>query len=447
MKPAARPDILYLHSHDTGRYVQPYGHAVPTPNIQRFAEQGVLFRKAFCGAPTCSPSRAVLLTGQAAHTCGMFGLVNRGFYLRDQEKVLPRALQAAGYETVLSGVTHVVRDPQTLGYDRILPTSDSGPAAAKAAAEYLAGGSRRPFFLDAGFFPTHRRFPELSADDDGRYGLPPAPLPDCPETRRDMAAFKASARLLDECVGTVLHALDETDLAANTLVILTTDHGIAFPRMKCNLTDHGIGVMLILRGPGRAGTGEAGGFAGGKALDALVSQLDLFPTICDSSGIVPPAWLQGVSLLALAAGERQSVRDEVFAEVNYHCAYEPARAVRTERWKYIRCFDPHPTILLANCDKSPSKEEMLRHGWGQMPRAAEELYDLAFDPNEACNLAGDLRQGEVLREMRQRLQRWMRETDDPLLAGPIPPPPTAVVNDAHDMDPEDVLRRRAEGKS
>ncbi len=77
------PNILYLHSHDTGRYVQPYGHAIPTPNIQRLAEQGVLFRKAFCAAPTCSASRACLLTGQYAHSNGMLGLAHRGFSLRD----------------------------------------------------------------------------------------------------------------------------------------------------------------------------------------------------------------------------------------------------------------------------------------------------------------------------------------------------------------------------
>ena len=74
-----RPNILYLHSHDSGRYVQPYGHAVPTPNLQRLAEEGVRFRQAYYAAPTCSPSRAALLTGQASHSCGQFGLVNRGF--------------------------------------------------------------------------------------------------------------------------------------------------------------------------------------------------------------------------------------------------------------------------------------------------------------------------------------------------------------------------------
>src|SRR5579884_4288160 len=104
-----RPNILYMHSHDTGRYVQPYGYAIPTPNIQRLAEEGVLFRRAFCTAPTCSPSRASLLTGQYAHCCGMLGLVNRGFELAHPERHLAHTLRAAGYRTILMGVQHVVR--------------------------------------------------------------------------------------------------------------------------------------------------------------------------------------------------------------------------------------------------------------------------------------------------------------------------------------------------
>ena len=89
----ARPNILYIHSHDTGRYVQPYGYAIPTPNIQKLAEEGILFRQAYCASPMCSPSRAALLTGQSPHSCGQFGLVNCGFPLRDTEKHLAHTLK------------------------------------------------------------------------------------------------------------------------------------------------------------------------------------------------------------------------------------------------------------------------------------------------------------------------------------------------------------------
>jgi N-sulfoglucosamine sulfohydrolase len=97
-----KPNILYIHSHDTGRYIQPYGHNIPTPHIQKMAEEGVLFRKAFCAAPTCSPSRAALLTGQSAHSSGMLGLAHRGFSLNDYDQHLANYLKKQGYETASS---------------------------------------------------------------------------------------------------------------------------------------------------------------------------------------------------------------------------------------------------------------------------------------------------------------------------------------------------------
>src|SRR5215467_5443313 len=116
----SRPNILYLHSHDTGRYIQPYGHAIATPHLQRLAEQGVLFRQAFSAAPTCSPSRAALLTGQAPHSSGMLGLAHRGFALHDYHQHIVHTLRAAGYTSTLIGMQHVANDPTVIGYDRIV---------------------------------------------------------------------------------------------------------------------------------------------------------------------------------------------------------------------------------------------------------------------------------------------------------------------------------------
>ena len=425
------PNILYIHSHDTGRYAQPYGFAVPTPRIQRLAEEGVLFRQAFNAAPTCSPSRAALLTGQAPHSCGQFGLTNRGFELRDRHKHLAHTLRRAGYHTALAGVHHVVRDPITCGYDRWIQAPDRRSATiASAAVEFLSHAPRRPFFLAAGFVDTHREFAEPGPAEDDRYCRPPLPLPDTPETRRDMAAFQASARLLDDAMGTVFDSLEVNGLAESTLVICTTDHGIAFPHMKCNLTDHGTGVMLILRGPG--------GFVGGKVIDAMVSHVDLVPTICDLLGIDRPDWLQGASLLPLVGQEASEIHGAVFAEVNYHCPYEPMRSVRSRRWKYIRRYAEYAYPMLSNIDNSPSKDLLLQHGLAERAVASEELYDLIFDPNEACNLADDPALATVLSEMRQRLCRWMEETDDPLLRGPIPLPEGAVVSEPTDVSPRDI---------
>ena len=429
---STRPNILYIHSHDTGRYVQPYGHAIPTPNIQRLAEQGVLFRKAFCAAPTCSPSRASLLTGQYAHCNGMLGLAHRGFSLYNPQQHLVHTLRKAGYYSALIGEEHIAKDRNTIGYDHVLPIeSFHADTLAPAAIDVLARGLTQPFFLSVGFFETHREFMRPRSDNDANYVLPPAPLPDTPETRRDISNFKASAWELDQGMGKVFKALDDSGLTDNTLVICTTDHGIAFPRMKSNLTDHGIGVMLILRGPG--------GFANGQVCDALVSHIDIYPTICDLLGIETPPWLQGTSLLPLVRGEQEQVHDTIFAEVTYHAAYEPTRAVRTQRWKYIRRFDHHLGPVLPNCDDSLSKNVLLANGWKERPRPLEQLYDLIFDPTESCNIANDLSMAPVLEEMRIRLDDWMHSTHDPLLQGPVPAPPGSELNDPDQFSPNSTI--------
>jgi len=428
-----RPNILYIHSHDTGRYIQPYGYAVPTPALQRLAEQGVLFRQAFNVAPTCSPSRAGLVTGMCAHSAGMIGLAHRGFSLNDYRKHIVHTLRGAGYESTLIGIQHVAARAETIGYDRVVPLeSRRAEHVAPAAAAFVRSRPAQPFFLSVGFFETHREFPEPGSAGDARYMRPPEPLPDTPETRHDMAAFQASARLLDEGMGLVFQALDEAGLAENTLVICTTDHGIAFPGIKCNLTDHGIGVMLILRGPG--------GFEGGRVLDGMVSHTDIFPTLCELLDIEAPAWLQGRSIMPLVRGEVDEIHEAIFAEVTYHAAYEPQRCVRTKRWKYIRRYGDRWVPVLPNCDDGPSKDVWMSHGWGERTLPEEQLYDLVFDPVEAHNLAQDAAHAGVLAEMRARLDRWMRETADPLLEGPVPAPAGAQVNDPDGISPREPTR-------
>ena len=130
--------------------------------------------------------------------------------------------------------------------------------------------------MSVGFFETHRDFSAPTSVRDTLYSLPPANLPDTLATRRDMAAFKASARSLDQGIGAVLHALHDFGLVEHTLVICTTDHGLAFPGAKATLFDRGTGVMLIDARPG--------GFTGGKVVDALVSHLDIYPTLCELAG-------------------------------------------------------------------------------------------------------------------------------------------------------------------
>ena len=430
-----RPNILYLHSHDTGRYIEPYGYPVPTPNLRRLAEQGIQFRQAFCGNPTCSPSRAVLLTGQYAHTNGMLGLAHRGFALNDYRRHLIHTLKPHGYFSALSGIQHVAADAAQIGYDRILNTGNHARTDA-AAIEFLESAPPQPFFLSVGFHETHRPFRQTDLADDARFCRPPEIFPDTPETRADFAAFRTCARRLDERMGAVLAALDRAGLASNTLVICTTDHGIAFPGMKCNLTDHGIGVFLIMRGPG--------GFEGGRVCDELVSQIDIFPTVCDWLGIEIPEHVQGRSLMPWVRGEAETHREEVFAEVNVHAAIEPMRAVRTRRWKYIRRFDPRRRPALPNCDESLTKDFWRANGWAERLLDMEELYDLVLDPMERNNLAGKPQHEMALEDMRRRLNRWMKATQDPLIEGRLPLPAGIRLNPADGISPNEPAETRAE---
>ena len=428
-------NILLLHTHDTGRCISPCGYAVDTPNLARFARGSVLFRQAFDCGPTCSPARASLLTGQYPHQCGMFGLAHRGFRLFEPRRHLAHFLSERGYETILCGIQHETDGPAAaLGYGEVVESA-AAPAGADfcrkmmvrdlentaAVCDRLSRNHDRPFFLSFGLFATHRPFPtEPDAEGNPDFLLPPPPVPDTPECRRDWAAFLTLVRHADRCFGQVLETLEKLELAEQTLVIVTTDHGPAFPGMKCTLTDHGCGVMLMLRVPGMRG----------MVSDALVSHLDLYPTICEWAGLEAPPWLEGRSLLPLLRGEAGEVRDAVFAELNFHAARDVQRTVRIRRFRYIRRFDSWPGTILPNIDDGLTKRFLRREaGLENRPRGPEEqLFDLFRDPAEGRSVAEDPAYAEVLSLLRTRLSEWMTRTDDPLLRGPLRAPEGARVN-------------------
>ena len=432
------PNILYIHSHDTGRYIQPFGYPVRTPNLLKLAGEGVLFRKYFTTHPTSSASRASLLTGMYPHNNGMIGLAHRGFSLKNPKTHINFTLRKYGYHCALSGIQHVVARKgddfyREIGYDEFQGEPED---AHLRASEWLDKAPARPFFLSVGFIETHRTYPKHKYDINPDYLIPPRYLPDVGDVREDAVNFMESARVLDEKMGTVLAALRRNGLEDNTLVICTTDHGIAFPDMKCNLYDDGIGIFMIMRYPGI--------FSGGRIIDGMVSVIDIFPTICELLGIPKPEWLDGTSVLPLARGEKKEIRDEVFCQVNYHASYEPVRAVRTQRYKYIRRYGDKRTPVLPNCDDGPSKKYWLDHGWKNMKLPDEELYDLVFDPNERNNLALSPDSHEILDQMRRRLDQIMNKTADPMVKGYITAPPDAVLNNPDDISPGDKTYKASE---
>lgn len=404
------PNILYIHSHDTGRWIAPYGCPVRTPTYDRLAAEGTVFLDNHCAAPTCSPSRAALLTGETPHQAGMLGLAHRGMDLRHPERHLATTLRRAGYRTALAGLQHVMGKGRELevGYERNLGGGFNGHSV---AGDFMAAHRHEPFFLDVGFFETHRPFPP--AGDTPAF-TPPLPLQDRKEVRDDLACYHAMLKVLDSKISTVLDELDRHGLAGNTLVICTTDHGPAFPGFKCQLTARGTGTLLIIRGPG---------FAPGRRVSALTSHLDIFPTLCSAAGIPAPAWLQGQPLQGLVDGSRTKIRDEATAEVTWHAAYEPQRAIRTQSWSYIRRYGDRKAPVLPNIDDSPCKDLALAEGLATSELPREELYDLAADPQELHNIVASQVHCDALAAMRGRLDAWMRHTADPLLAGDFVAPP------------------------
>lgn len=434
---STRPNIVYLHTHDSGRYLSVYGQPVPVPRIEALARQGMLFRQAFSAAPTCSPSRAALLTGQLPHDSGMLGLAHRGFRLYEPRQHLATFLRDQGYRTATTGVEHVSSrdDVPGLGFTDQLRSGGKAADTSAAAVAFVDAHTReqpdRPFFLSVGFQETH-----TIAGADDLFGYPPvhgsvapAPtLPSTPGTRTDMASFAAAAAAADAGMGAVLDALDRTGVADQTLVICTTDHGIAMPGMKGTLTDAGTGVLLVLRGPG--------GFSGGKSTDSMVSHLDVYPTIAELLGVPAPAWLQGTSLLPLAADPTETIRREVYGEVTYHAAYEPQRSIRTDRYRYVRRFGDRAGPVLPNTDDSTGKRLWVDAGWADKRVDPDALYDLLFDPHEMANLVGDPALAPVALELRGRLAEHMRVTNDPLLAGDVPAPKPELVTPADGISPE-----------
>ncbi|MGC9452076.1 MAG: sulfatase family protein [Oceanipulchritudo sp.] len=447
-------NIVYIHTHDLGNWIPPLGRDVEAPNITALAAESTLFTNAQSAAPTCSPSRAALLTGVNPHQAQMLGLAHRGFSLTHPERHVASLLRNRGYETVLCGIQHVFSsfDVEGFPYDHVLAQihrTETEPMesyqrrrdaeVADAASDWLRNRSGEGnFFLSVGFFQPHR--PLLEADPDIKDSAveTPAILPGEDRVRGDFQSLKTSIRYLDRAVGRVVEALKESGEWDRSIILFTTDHGIAFPLHKCCLRDSGTRVVLMLRHPGLPATH-------GTRTDALVSHQDVLPTFLEWLGLPLPDWCEGHSLDKLMKGEVAQVREEVFAEVNYHAAYEPMRSIRTREYRLVRHFLNDGGWVLSNIDDSPAKE-----AWMESPSYREgvpewELYDLRKDPEEAVNLADDPEYAEVRSQLEARLLDWMRRTDDPLLRGPLPRPADGVVNHRDSTSPherfyEDILK-------
>lgn len=419
-----QPNIVFIISHDTGRYLGTYGHKVETPEIDKMADRGVKFSQFYCPAPQCSPSRASILTGLYPHNNGMLGLAHKSFTIDEEKTTLPKELQKAGYQTSLIGFSHetignepegVVSSTYKLGYDTYQEVPGNwAPKVTDYVETYLEEKSKendQPFFVNIGFEETHRPFDQYEDEADPVDEVEVLPyLPDTPNIRKDISLLNGSVKVFDRAVGRVIRKLKETGLDENTIVFLTTDHGLPIPRGKGTLKDAGLETLLIAYSPKLIEQGVE------KA--QLLCNVDLMPTILDLAGKEIPEGLDGTSFAKLLTGSEEKVRDDFFCEMTWHDRYHPMRGIRTDKYKYVLNLQDGPKIYMpVDTHKSIAGQDVIKDYY--VPNEEEELYDLAKDPLEELNLIADPDYQEIAEQLREKVKMWMEETNDPLLKGPV----------------------------
>jgi N-sulfoglucosamine sulfohydrolase len=427
----SRPNILFCLADDwswphAGVYGDP---VVKTPAFDRVASEGFLFTHAFSAAPSCTPSRASILTGQAPHRLQEGG--NLHGFLPKQFVVYPDLLEQTGYVVGFMGKGWGPGNFKAGGRER----NPAGPGF-KSFDEFLKTvPPGKPFCFWFGSFDPHRPYDKgagMAAGMKPEDVVVPSYLPDTPEVRSDILDYYVEVQRFDRDVSGLLQALARAELSANTLVVISGDNGWPFPRCKANLYDGGTRQPLAVHWPAK--------FKGGTTIDAFVNLADLAPTFLEAAGLKPLPEMTGQSLLPLLAGKTQRGRDMVFVERERHANVRkgdlsyPVRAVRTKEHLYVRNFRPNrwpagdPEVWKAvgpfgDCDGSPSKEFILEHrdqpglekffalGFGKRP--AEELYDLSRDPEQIVSVAGRAEYSDTRKRLRAALDKWMKETQDP----------------------------------
>ena len=409
-----QPNVVFIDCHDLGDWIGCYDRPhVSTPNLDRLAFQGARFSQFIATAPICIPSRVGLYCSQMPHMIGVWGQ----FPYADDAVCMARYFQDAGYETVLSNRLMILNDPSWAGFSRVI----EGKAGVEVLAERFLRGEapsiERPFFLQVSFSEVHRPF-GLDYDPDlaERMVVPPD-LPDCSEVRKDLAALCRQIGELDKKVGRILNALDDRGLADETVVVFTTEHGVATARAKHTLYDAGIRTTLLMRYPPE--------IAPGAVYGDLISNLDLLPTLMELCGLEEPDGILGRSFRGLFSGVGWAGRSVVFSEQTWgrrsgNWYYTPMRCVRSDQFKLIRNFARVPNYVDNGwVNRFQNRREVVQALFSR-PAPERELYSLADDPYELNNVADDPRFSKVRDDLEGQLTAFLEETEDPILMGFVP---------------------------
>jgi len=455
-----RPSVILFIADDVSAAdLGCYGHPMArTPNIDRLAATGRRFDACFLTASSCSPSRASIITGRYPHNTGRACELH--LPIDPRLPWFPRLLREAGYYTALVGKNHMASDPPRPG-ERPQPKAfdlvDAGTAPGNRGghAHWVRTVRERPpdrpFFFWFAALDAHRGWDGDADWDADRYGprhdpdsviVPPELVGD-PATRADLASYHNEVTRFDHFVGEVVAELARQDMLDDTLILVMADNGRPFPRAKTRLHDGGMRTPLVVHWP-------RGLARPGVPTTSLASAVDLAPTILAAAGIEPPSSMQGVSLLPLLADPGAIVRRHAYSEHNWHDYEAHGRAVRSDGWLYVRnrrpafasqgpadsVRSPAHRSLLAAADAgglSAAQADVLA-----APRAEEELFDTANDPEQLENLAADPSAAERLARMRGLLDAWAEATHDSA--------PERLSVDEHDRTSGDLLRPKSPDK-
>lgn len=427
------PIIIHVVCHDLGRHSEVYGRPVKTPRLQEFAQDSLVFDNAFCTSPACSPSRGCVMTGQYAHQNGMIGLSHLGWGLRPERQTIVDYFNSAGTMTAHFGFQHERNrlEDNRYQYEGCLePKHVFCEGAFASALDFLDSFDRKTgLYMNVGTMEVHMS-EWGNMNNHGRrdlYGksalgdvfLPPH-MPDSKSIREAFQYFQGCISYFDHSIGEFLEGLKQRGLYDRAVIVITTDHGISGLRAKGTLYDAGMEVFQCIRLPD--------GHRAGERESALMPNVDLGVTLLDLANIEIPEDMTGKSFKGLLEGSSHYVRsDMIFTERNFHSSYDPMRAVRSDRYHYIRNFDdsalwnwlPEQVPSLGT-DYKNYMNEMWEPFAESRPKV--ELYDLHTDPFEKQNLAGSSDHVAIASGLDAALNKWMLETDDFLISGEIPQP-------------------------
>jgi N-sulfoglucosamine sulfohydrolase len=470
-----RPNILLAISDDQSFYHTSkagYG-AVKTPAFDRIANEGVYFTQAVTASPGCSPSRAALLTGRYCWQLEHAGTHASSF--SPNYVTYPDLLEGAGYfvgytgkgwgpgNWEISGRTRNPAGPAFSGKTLDTPEGINNNDYASNFADFLkARDPAKPFCFWYGGHEPHRIYKKgigLEQGKDPANARVPRFLPDTPEIRNDLLDYCAEIEWFDQHLGRMLKLLEETGELDNTIVVVTADNGMPFPRAKANCYEAGIRMPLAIRWGAKV--------PGGRTVDDLISLTDLAPTFLEAAGVTHPGAsggappMVGKSLLALLQSGKDGIvepaRDAVYSARERHSSSRynnvgyPQRALRTQEFLYIRNFHPErwpagapqklgegqypeATAELGpmhggyhDIDACPALDFLIEKaddlelgkylGWSVDRRPAEELYAILYDRDCIENLAGNPNFAKTKADLAARMDRFLTDTGDPRLVG------------------------------